>query len=308
MTDPLLVHDQLALGRRKLKAIFDSSLPRTLNAAELFGVAGASGGIHGLKAGWACQFHDLANGRRTILDVYLPGDVIGLNECVHARPLEEVLTLTAAVIETIPAQDALVALMADPSIALYISFLLGLRQRRADRILAAISGLDGRGRLAMKLLDFYTRLRRRKLTFGSSYNLPLSQVQIGNYLGLTVVHINRVPRSLSGKLRVHTTATRKRPSPSEPIMRQGRTIQGTIFEVFAQHESGCELKAMSQWLDGQRQLTSLVAGDRRRQGVRETGRRGLPAEKRAALRSAQATAPAQLRGVRECLNKGWARV
>ena len=61
-------------------------------------------------------------------------------------------------------------------------------------------------------------------------------------------------------------------------MRQERTIQATIFEVFAQHEIGCELKAMSQWLDGQRQLTSLVAGDLRRQGVRETGRRGLPAE------------------------------
>ena len=44
-------------------------------------------------------------------------------------------------------------------------------------------------------------------------------------------------------------------------MRQERTIQATIFEVFAQHEIGCELKAMSQWLDGQCQLTSLVAGD-----------------------------------------------
>ena len=47
-------------------------------------------------------------------------------------------------------------------------------------------------------------------------------------------------------------------------MRQERTIQATIFKVFAQHEIGCELKAMSQWLDGQRQLISLVAGDRRR--------------------------------------------
>ena len=61
-------------------------------------------------------------------------------------------------------------------------------------------------------------------------------------------------------------------------MRQERTIQATIFEVFAQHEIGSELKAMSQWLEGQRQLTSLVAGDLRRQGVRETGRHGLPAE------------------------------
>jgi len=65
-------------------------------------------------------------------------------------------------------------------------------------------------------------------------------------------------------------------------MRQERTVQATIFEVFAQHEIGCELKAMSQWLDGQPALISLVAGDLRRQGVRETGRRGLPAELRGA--------------------------
>jgi IS5 family transposase len=61
-------------------------------------------------------------------------------------------------------------------------------------------------------------------------------------------------------------------------MRPERTAQATIFEVFARHEIGCALQAISQWLDGQRPLVSLVAGDLRRQGVRETGRRGLPAE------------------------------
>jgi IS5 family transposase len=61
-------------------------------------------------------------------------------------------------------------------------------------------------------------------------------------------------------------------------MRQERTVQATIFEVFARHEIGCELKAISQWLDRQRALVSLVAGDLRRHGLRETGRRGLPAE------------------------------
>src|SRR5437016_7575112 len=61
-------------------------------------------------------------------------------------------------------------------------------------------------------------------------------------------------------------------------MRQERTVQATIFEVFARHEIGCELKAISQWLDQQRPLVSLVAGDLRRGGLRETGRRGLPAE------------------------------
>ena len=43
-------------------------------------------------------------------------------------------------------------------------------------------------------------------------------------------------------------------------MRREPTIQATILEVFAQHEIDRELKAMSQWLDGPHQLTSLVAG------------------------------------------------
>src|SRR5689334_1216550 len=79
-------------------------------------------------------------------------------------------------------------------------------------------------------------------------------------------------------------------------MRQERTVQATIFEVFAQHEIGCELKAISQWLDGQLPLVSLVAGDLRRRGVRETGRRGLPAETVLRLRCSRA-ATAELRGV-----------
>ena len=61
-------------------------------------------------------------------------------------------------------------------------------------------------------------------------------------------------------------------------MRQERTIQATIFEVFAGHQIGCELKAISHWLDEQRSLLSRVASDLRREGLRPTGRRGLPAE------------------------------
>jgi len=61
-------------------------------------------------------------------------------------------------------------------------------------------------------------------------------------------------------------------------MRQERTVQVTIFEVFAGHQIGCELKAISHWLDGQRVMVSRVASDLRREGLRQTGRRGLPAE------------------------------
>jgi IS5 family transposase len=61
-------------------------------------------------------------------------------------------------------------------------------------------------------------------------------------------------------------------------MRQERTVQSSIFDLFAGHEIGRELKAMSRWLDEHRDLLALVAGDLRRHGVKETGRQGLPAE------------------------------
>ena len=61
-------------------------------------------------------------------------------------------------------------------------------------------------------------------------------------------------------------------------MRQERTVQASLFDLFAGHEIGRELKAMSQWLDEDREFIGLVAEDLRRHGVKETGRQGLSAE------------------------------
>jgi IS5 family transposase len=44
-------------------------------------------------------------------------------------------------------------------------------------------------------------------------------------------------------------------------MRQERTVQANIFDVFAKHEIGRELKAMSDWLDAHRALLGLVVAD-----------------------------------------------
>jgi IS5 family transposase len=61
-------------------------------------------------------------------------------------------------------------------------------------------------------------------------------------------------------------------------MRQERTVQTSLFDLFAGHEIGRELKAMSAWLDDHRELAGLVAADLRQDGVKATGRQGLPAE------------------------------
>src|SRR5579864_2490253 len=61
-------------------------------------------------------------------------------------------------------------------------------------------------------------------------------------------------------------------------MRQKRTIQASLFDLFSNHQIGRELKAISVWLDAQTQLLPLVASDLGDDGVQETGRQGLPAE------------------------------
>lgn len=61
-------------------------------------------------------------------------------------------------------------------------------------------------------------------------------------------------------------------------MRQERTVQASIFDLFAGHEIGRELKRISQWLDEHGDLLGLVARDVGRCGVKATGRQGLPAE------------------------------
>jgi IS5 family transposase len=80
------------------------------------------------------------------------------------------------------------------------------------------------------------------------------------------------------------TDSKDKPIPPELTMRQERTIQTSIFDLFGRHEIGRELKAISGWLDEQPALAGLVAKDLRRCGIKQTGRQGLPAE--SALRCA----------------------
>src|SRR6186713_1465770 len=61
-------------------------------------------------------------------------------------------------------------------------------------------------------------------------------------------------------------------------MRQDRALQASLFDRFAQHEIGGELKKASTWLDEHPTLLGLVAADLGDDGVRDTGRQGLPAE------------------------------
>jgi CRP-like cAMP-binding protein len=190
----IVVRDELILGQRDLAARFRASPPYTVGAKELLESAGFSNAIYHLVAGWACRVRDFPDGHQAIVDVYLPGDVIGLDRMLFSRSVAEVMTLTSVATEVIDTARELADLMSRRSTALYVAWLLARHQRRSDCFLAAISSLDARGRLATMVLDLYKRLQRQRLITASTYNLPLTQTQIGAYLGLTVAHVNRVLR------------------------------------------------------------------------------------------------------------------
>lgn len=61
-------------------------------------------------------------------------------------------------------------------------------------------------------------------------------------------------------------------------MRQKRTVQSSIFDVYAEHDIGRELKAMSDWLDAHSQMLEWVAQDLCRPEAKHTGRIGMSAE------------------------------
>jgi len=158
----IVVRDALILGRRELAAKFRASPSYTAGARELLTFTRSSNAIYHLVAGWACRVRNFPDGHQAIVDVYLPGDIIGLDEMLFPQTLAEVMTLTSVAAEVIGTEGGLTDLMSRRWIALYVAWLLARRQRRSDRFLAAISSLDAQGRLATMVLDFYNRLRRAR--------------------------------------------------------------------------------------------------------------------------------------------------
>ncbi len=196
-TNDAVLHDDLLAGKREFTARFQSDARQSVKAGNsLTGVDKSNDFdrcvVYRLRSGWACQLRKLCDRRKAILDIYLPGDVIGLDAALNTRPTENVVALTSIAVDAMILEEGLYGLMTHQHTALYVAWLLGQRQRRADRLLSAVTSLDARGRLAVMFFDFYRRLKAQKLISSPTYNLPLTQSQIGSYLGLTVVHVNRV--------------------------------------------------------------------------------------------------------------------
>lgn len=154
------------------------------------------GGLFILKSGWLVESKLLRDGRRQILNVRLPGDILGLESLAYRFALHSVTTLTRCMVAPLDVDAFDETQRRYPRLASAF-FLLTLRE---EAILHEWEVSLGRRaavpRVARLLLELDRRLRARGLATGDDMRLPLTQADMADSTGLTTAYVNRVLQKL----------------------------------------------------------------------------------------------------------------
>jgi CRP-like cAMP-binding protein len=150
-------------------------------------------------SGWTYRYKLLSEGKRQILSFHIPGDLPDL-QSLHLRVMDHSLaTLTACRLAFIPHESLRELTTRFPG--------LGATLWRDTLIDAAIfrewmTGIGRRtafGRIAHVFCEMYLKLQAVGLAADHRCELPFTQVDIGDALGLSNVHVNRVLQEMRGK-------------------------------------------------------------------------------------------------------------
>lgn len=149
-----------------------------------------------VKSGWACSYHNLADGSRQVVDVFVPGDVIGLRESAFSHRLTSLATLTDAVLCPFP-QERLGLVFAESTRLANLFFVMSAADQAI--LLQRLINLGRRNaltRISHFLVEICERLKRTCADVDDICHLPFSQTLMGDALGLSAVHVNRTCKTL----------------------------------------------------------------------------------------------------------------
>lgn len=153
--------------------------------------------VYFLLEGWvACQV-DTADGGQQIVKVHLPGDVLGGASLAVRRSAESLIALNRTLVDVIPSDQLGDLFMRSPRMA--AAMFMAVQQERIwlmDK-LTSIGRTSAAQRLATFLLSIHERLRKIDSRMDGSFELPLSQFELANVLGITTVHANRTLQQLA---------------------------------------------------------------------------------------------------------------
>lgn len=149
-----------------------------------------------LLDGLMCRYKDLKNGRRQISALHVPGDFLDLHGFTLKHLDHDVMALAKSHMVLVP-HERLTQLTIDfPHLTRLLWFSTNLDaaiHREWEVSLGQRSGVE---RVAHLFCELFTRMSVVGLVEGHSYDLPMSQAELGECLGLTPVHTNRVLRNL----------------------------------------------------------------------------------------------------------------
>jgi CRP-like cAMP-binding protein len=149
-----------------------------------------------LVEGWMARSKDLQSGERQMTELHVPGDFPDLHSFTLKCLDHDIMTLTECTVvmmphdrlrditERYPRLGRVYWLCTNVDAAAHRELALSLGQR------SAIS------RMAHLFCELYDRLEVIGRTNGDGYEFPLTQRELSEFLGLTVVHANRTLQEL----------------------------------------------------------------------------------------------------------------
>lgn len=153
---------------------------------------------HVVVSGWIARQHILADGRRQIVSLILPGELVG----PYPNPLVSITTVSLTDSRLADVTQLLADVRESPDRHRRLKHALHLAQRLEEAQLAEQVMRLGRRtaveRIGHWLLDVQSRLSAAGLGEGAddSFAMPLTQETLGDVLGLSLVHVNRIIQQL----------------------------------------------------------------------------------------------------------------
>jgi CRP-like cAMP-binding protein len=149
-----------------------------------------------LLAGFAFRHKVTGAGERQILAVHIPGEFLDLQNALLGIADHHVQALTRCEVALVPVQALQAITSAHPTIsrAMWIDTLIDAAIFR--EWIVNVGRRDSISRIAHLLCEFALRLSAAGLAEKQRYELPMTQEQIADAVGLTPVHVNRVLKQL----------------------------------------------------------------------------------------------------------------
>ena len=191
--DPEIVEDLLT-GHNLIRRLFLQS-PEQVSRNNLIVTPGdPDPPILMIRSGYAARSCITVNGRRSIVDIFVPGDICAADHAITKYPTDEIKSVGLTRFHAVSA-SAFRDLFSQPPAALRIMGIVAEARYRVERV-AAMKALDARARICVALFDLYERLSRYGSISETRYYLPFTQEQLGEYLGLSNVHVSRTLQRL----------------------------------------------------------------------------------------------------------------